>query len=150
MTTREEFREYLMERVIIDSNDCWLWQAHQMGDGYGSTKTFLEGNNAHRNSYRVFNGTIPKRLIVRHTCDVRLCINPDHLKIGTHQDNVQDCIDRERRAPPNYNGRPHEISDKIILEIRSMAERGMSYGNIAATFNISKGYAWKIVKGWYR
>lgn len=146
--TKEEFRIYLIEGSVIDSNDCWLWQGPYTGKGYGETISFLGERYAHRSSFRAFNGPIPKGLIIRHSCDIRPCINPDHILSGTYADNSADCITRGRYI--GYKGgRPHEISDKIIQQIKVMS-KNYDCAYIARQFGISRSYTWKIVKGIYR
>jgi hypothetical protein len=55
-----------------------------------------------------------KGLVVRHTCDNPLCINPDHLLIGTHNDNVQDKVNRGRQAKGTHNGRSKLTEPEVI------------------------------------
>lgn len=76
---------------------CWLWSAATRGVGYGSASVGGgKSSSAHREAYKAAKGPIPDGLIVRHKCDVRVCVNPDHLELGTHKDNTQDCIRRGR------------------------------------------------------
>lgn len=121
-----------------------------MGKGYGRAK-YLDGDqSAHRNSYKVFNGEIPKDKIVRHTCDVMCCINPEHLIIGTYTDNMADCIARGRYANNKGMTFMRTVTDEAIKGIRQMAEENYSYREIADYYGISKGYAWKVVQGQFR
>ena len=72
-------------------DDCILW-ARSTKNGYGQWKS---GRYVHRDVYEAVKGPIPKGFLVRHTCDVRLCVNPDHLVLGTKRDNILDVRDRE-------------------------------------------------------
>jgi hypothetical protein len=85
--------------VVKDANGCWLWQGFKTVNGYGSTSYRNKSGRVHRYVYVALNGPISSTLDVCHTCDVRLCINPDHLWAGTRKQNVEDMI-RKRR---HYN-----------------------------------------------
>lgn len=77
---------------------CWQWEASAYGPGYGSFKVNRKSTSAHRFSYQLFYGRIPKGLCVLHSCDNRLCVKPTHLRLGTHKENMEDCIKRGRIA----------------------------------------------------
>ncbi len=88
-------RHYIPE----PNSGCWLWTGSINKFGYGQLG--MLGSvpvRAHVFSYKTFKGTIKKGLDVRHTCDVRCCVNPDHLLTGTRKQNMQDAADRGRIA----------------------------------------------------
>lgn len=93
---KEELREYLLARCIKNKNGCWEWTLSR-AQGYGK---FMNKQRkrvmAHRESYKAFIGEIPKGLLVCHSCDNRLCINPDHLFLGTYKDNMDDMVKKGR------------------------------------------------------
>lgn len=87
-------------------DDCWIWTASKGSNGYGvfSYQCCKENRrrsvNAHRLAYLIEHGVQPGSLFVCHQCDVRLCVNPDHLFLGTHSDNMLDAS-RKGRLPLN-------------------------------------------------
>lgn len=88
-------------RCFPDPNTgCYLWFGYQDRDGYGAIQTSdsLHEERAHRVSYKLFKGPIPKGFVVMHTCDNPIFVNPDHLKIGTQKDNIYDCMSKGRRG----------------------------------------------------
>lgn len=135
----EDDRDYFASNVIPDANGCWIWQGSLMGKGYGP----------HRKSYEAFKGPIPEGLIVRHTCDIMPCINPKHLIVGTHADNMQDCIERGRFVAGKGGCAP-TYSDELIAEVRQMSADGHGYSFIVEYTGISKGYISKIINGQFR
>ena len=86
----------LINKVSIDENGCWNWKGGLSGCGYGYITFEGKKQGAHRVSYKLFNGPIPKNMLVLHKCDNRACINPDHLFLGTHQDNMDDMWEKGR------------------------------------------------------
>jgi hypothetical protein len=79
-------------------NDCWLWTAHCISDGYGSMRVGGKETLAHRISWTIAYGEIPDGLSVCHHCDRPPCCNPNHLWLGTHKENMDD---RERKGRGN-------------------------------------------------
>lgn len=101
--------EWVRARTEPEPNTgCWLWAKGMSGEGYGVTRhpATQEICKAHRVVFDLLVGTIPKGLLVCHRCDVKLCVNPDHLFLGTSQDNAQDML-RKGREGPNMQPRTH-------------------------------------------
>lgn len=128
------------ESKINKTNTCWLWTGG-LTEGYGRFRFngFMLG--AHRFSWRLYRGPIPKDLFVLHSCDVRSCVNPEHLFLGTHTDNVLDAIKKrhyyggkkERNVPRILNKEQerevmklYKETDKTQQIIASLYEVGQS------------------------
>lgn len=93
MVSHAHRRKFEDSYIPEPNSGCWLWTGASGGEaGYGS----LGGMRAHRVSHVIYNGDIPEGILVRHKCDNSACVNPDHLELGTYQDNMNDCIARGR------------------------------------------------------
>lgn len=97
---------------------CWLWTGARSGLRYGGLKHEGKVLRTHRVSYELHKGPIPDGMSVMHRCDNPLCVNPDHLQIGTHLDNMQDMFSKGRRLPASgeRNGRA-KLSDQQAAEV---------------------------------
>lgn len=82
--------------TIDEGSGCWLWKSTITIHGYGLHNYKRKRMAAHRVSWILHNGEIPQGLFVLHKCDVRSCVNPAHLFLGTQSDNMQDCIKKGR------------------------------------------------------
>lgn len=121
----------------IDENGCHICTSHATApDGYVRVERDGVTYNAHRFVYMERHGTIPNTLVVRHKCDVRNCINVDHLELGTHKDNSQDMVDRNRHHYGEINGNS-KLTEKEVLKIRDLS-RYHSQRELAAMFNVGK------------
>src|SRR5262245_26824169 len=81
---------------------CWNWTASVSGTGYGELYDVQtrRPHHAHRISWVLHQGEVPRGLFVLHRCDNRLCVRPSHLMLGTNDDNVADMMDKQRNSPP--------------------------------------------------
>ncbi len=79
--------------------DCWMWKGGCNDEGYGNFRVGKKSERAHRASYRLNNGRIPIGLCVCHSCDNPSCVNPQHLWLGTDQDNTDDKLRKGRLNP---------------------------------------------------
>lgn len=77
---------------------CWLWMGSTWGGGYGQVRINRRTRFAHRVAWEVSNGPIPNGLFVLHRCDNPPCVNPAHLFLGTHQDNMDDMMRKGRKV----------------------------------------------------
>lgn len=133
MTLKERF----LDKVYYSIDGCWYWTASGYTNGYGQMN--IDGKNwsAHRLSFTLHHGKIPSRKLVCHSCDNRLCVNPDHLFLGTHKDNTHDMIVKGRK--PRFVGEAassSKLKDVDIPIIRSLRQSGMTLAAIAERFDV--------------
>lgn len=124
---------------VEKTDTCWLWKTALVHDGYGRFMNYdQKGERAHRASYRMFVGEIPKGMFVMHTCDVRNCVNPDHLRVGTHTDNMRDKKEKNRTYKANgTTNHFSKLTDSDVLAIRKLA-KNQTHQSIADQFNVSQ------------
>ena len=141
--------ERLRARVKITSNGCWEWLGWKNKGGYGEISIYGKSVQTHRASWELKNGPIPPGKIIRHKCDNRACINPDHLLLGTAQENSDDARIRNRLHPKigNLNAN-HKLTDENVKEIREVASNASNeatYTSLAIKFHVSKATIQKVV-----
>lgn len=117
---------------------CWEWRAAKNACGYGRFK--LEGRNclAHRVSYLLHNGSIPDGLHVLHRCDNRGCVNPGHLFLGTHQDNMADMNAKGRHHSLSLSGEKNGASKLSEDDVQTIRRLNRSQSEIARRFGVSQ------------
>jgi len=121
------------------SGSCWNWLGMpQKGTGYAQfevKKPHVKNYRAHRFAWILTRGAIPDGIFVCHTCDNKICVNPEHLFLGTHQDNMDDAK-RKGRLHGDYN-RPCKLSIWSIRVIRRL--RGvMPQWELAKIFGVAQ------------
>lgn len=95
--TNKTILERLLAKITLNERtDCWEWNGYRNEKGYGQMSLPDRNVKAHRLSYELHKGEIPKGLLVCHECDNPPCCNPDHLFLGTHLDNRTDAINKGR------------------------------------------------------
>ena len=129
---------FLWKCMPVTETGCWIWLGSTKRNGYGAVWRQGKEILAHRESYRLFRGEIPAGLNVLHSCDERSCVNPDHLRIGTHKENMRDAVIRYRLGKLTKS----EV-DGIRADPRSTRKVGADYGVSAGHVSaIKRGVAW--------
>jgi len=137
--------------VSFSLKGCWKWTGGKYRNGYGQFAYNKSRKiTAHRYSYELFNGPLKKGLVVAHRCDVRDCVNPDHLFLATTAENLQDMWDKGRgnpgRMPGESNGRS-KLTQKTVDRMRKEYDRGgHTYASIGRKFKISETQSTRIIK----
>jgi hypothetical protein len=124
------------------SKDCWLWKGALKPNGYGNFNARGRFYNAHRLSWEMANGPIPQGMQVLHRCDVPLCVNPEHLFLGTIADNMMDKA-RKRRNPQMT------LTDDEVRDIKARLKkpyRGLQ-AQLEREYDLASSTVWKIKAG---
>lgn len=116
------------------SGECWLWTGYTSVTGYGEISSNGKKVRTHRFAWECVHGKIHDGLHVLHKCDIRNCVNPDHLSLGTHQQNMLDRLERGRNFGQKgaLNGNS-KLTQKDADEIRKLYKRGK--GGIKSEFS---------------
>ena len=130
--------------------DCWVWTAYRDRDGYGNFHIEAHPEKAHRVSYRISKGDIPAGIFVLHSCDNPPCVNPEHLSLGTVQDNSDQMVARGR-APTGDQHWAHVHPEKVrhgsrinttkltvgqVQEIRQRCAFGTTYAALGREYGV--------------
>lgn len=149
---KDLFTRFTEKYKVCSETGCWLWAGALNSGGYGSLKIDRKVIAAHRVSFELYSKTIPVGQWVLHKCDVRSCVNPDHLYLGDRQQNVDDMWDRKRN--PNRSGEKHhlcKLSNEQITEIRrKYVPRIITQQSLADEYGVTQGMIGHIVnnKNW--
>jgi hypothetical protein len=132
---------------------CWNWTGSTNQSGYGTMAPNEWGTLAHRISYGLNVGPVPKGkgphgTCVCHRCDNRLCVNPEHLFLGSNADNLADRDAKGRQVAMRGSRNGHsKLNESDIVQIRAMFHRGAKLREVAERFSISKANASDIKRG---
>lgn len=150
------------DKCIPEPNTgCWLWTGSMWGNGYGQVRANNKIRFAHRAAYELARGPIPKGdgyhgTCVLHRCDVRCCVNPDHLFLGTHKDNMDDMARKGRKvvARGDRNGMRthpesivkrfgedhpgHKLTTEAVRKIRQDVANGESQRSVARRYGMDQ------------
>jgi Autographiviridae endonuclease len=137
--------ETFWEHAKRDASGCLIWQRNRHPQGYGVLKTADHRSvYAHREAWARTFGRVPSGLHVLHTCDNPPCIEPAHLFLGTHADNMGDMVRKGRASQaPTCSGERHpfaKLTDAQVVEIRRARSEGVPVKVLAKTYRISRGH----------
>lgn len=127
------------------TESCWLWQGATIR-GYGCITSSGRVLYVHRIAWELTSGPIPDGGVVRHRCDVPLCVRPDHLEIGTQADNLRDAQVRGRTSKGEARSN-HKVNDEDVRVMRRMHAVGLNARQIAVWFPLSERTVRKILTG---
>jgi hypothetical protein len=154
---RRTLEERFWAKVLIDDG-CWLWTGFIAPNGYGHCQVDKRPHCVHRLSYVFAYGPIPPGMMVCHRCDVRHCVRPAHLFLGTHADNMADMVTK-RRSPRGLNNSSHrfperrpkgerhgmaKLSESDVLHIRSLFAKGLGMARVARESGVSESQVARI------
>jgi hypothetical protein len=157
--TKPPLERFEKKFQMVTESGCWIWDAALIDkkQGYGS---FYLGNGqhekAHRASWMLYKGEIPVGFCVLHRCDVRACVNPNHLFLGTNKDNVDDRVKKGRtRVGFGEKHGNSKLNNEKVLMMRAMYADGSTSYELAEIFGCGKSMAhlvcshrnWKHVGG---
>lgn len=143
MTERSLSPDLLRDRVQRwtvqrDDESCWDWVGFTHPQGYGHLTIAGMLFKAHRAAYEAYNGPIPHEMHVLHRCDNPGCVNPDHLFLGTHTDNMQDKASKNRSAVMAGEDNPHsKLSTWMVADIIRRRRNGEPGVNVAQLYGVS-------------
>jgi hypothetical protein len=140
-------QDRIFSKSIPEPNSgCWLWTDAVLDGGYGIISHEKKCVTAHRLSYRAFKGEIPENMVVAHKCDVRSCVNPDHLWLASHKENSEDMVYKKRSARGEACGKSKLTQEQVdFVRSSNLSQRalgrmfGVSHANIGA---IKRGLTW--------
>lgn len=141
---RTGIKKRLLKRVKKTEN-CWLWKGSLKSNRYGRTTLFNKRVAVHRVFYVLFRGKIKSNLYICHTCDTKPCVNPKHLFQATQEQNMKDCLRKNRHGsqlhPESYgygHGNP-KLNKKAVLDIRNnYLFRKMTFRMFARKYSVHK------------
>lgn len=148
--------------AAVPFSGCHIWMRSCMANGYGQIGYQGRNEYAHRVAYALFKGTIPNGMSVLHRCDVRCCVNPDHLFLGEAIDNVRDMMNKGRqrfhwkpgqasynKGKPGMRGERHpnaKLTAEQVGEIRRRYQQGQTQKQLAKAFNTSQPNVSSIIR----
>ncbi len=132
--------EVRFNEKVIKQDGCWGWKGGRQSNGYGAIWYNGRMIHASRASWIIHRGPIPEGAEVMHICDNPVCSNPDHLMLGSHQQNMTDCKNKGRAG---YISRPGEsnpcakLDEKKVIYLRQQYAGGRTIKSLAKELNIN-------------
>lgn len=144
---KKTIQEKLEDKIAFEpTSGCWIWLGTVESRGnYGQINIGNVSKKPHRLSYLIHKGD-PTGFSVLHHCDTPLCVNPDHLYLGTHKDNINDMVRRNRQAS-GERCHKSKLDSLQVLVIKKCISEGMNIPQIAKYFSVAPNTIRSINKG---
>lgn len=127
----------------VTGTGCWEWDGSRRPTGYGVVSMGQQRlEYVHRVSWRVYRGAIPAGMFVCHRCDNPPCLNPEHLFLGTLQDNNADMLAKRRNVTP-----PPKLSEADVRDIRAARMSGVPGAELAVRYGVRRSYIYDLAAG---
>lgn len=124
---------------------CWLWTGYTDPKGYG----YVSKKAAHRTAWELTYGAIPHDAWVLHRCDTPSCVRPEHLFLGTLQENVQDCVDKGRHPHGATHGGA-KLTETAVQDIRRLYAAGrITHKALGERYGVNQTSVTRIVNRQY-
>ena len=147
-TPEQQIASFWNKVQVSTENNCWSWLGSRVSLGYGHKKWNGHIELTHRISWIIAYGSIPDELLVLHSCDNPSCVRPDHLFLGTNQDNIDDKVAKGRQA--HNKGETHGNARLTDLQVAVFRQRyamgGISQRKLAKEYGIHQPQIGAIVR----
>lgn len=148
------FEDRVKEFTILVDYSCHVFVGHTDECGYGRIGNKGKLVRIHRYRWEQHNGPIPNGMCVCHTCDTPACHNIDHLFLGTHKENMEDCARKGRRDNRGSRGPSSKLDEMKVLDIWKRIKSGETCYSIARNYKVTgetilaikNGHTWNHVK----
>lgn len=148
-----DWRDLFWQKVDKNGpNGCWVWMASRKERGYGQYLVGTKMHRAHRLAWTLCGRELPERpLGLAHRCDNRVCVNPEHLFVATHAENMADMARKMRGGQTGEKNSHAKLTEDQVRTIRAEYKKTTPYsGNgadLARRFNISRTVIYGIASG---
>jgi len=139
---------------------CWIWTKSFAQNGYGQLKVFGKMTAAHRFAFELYKGPIPAGGHILHSCDNKACVNPAHLRCGTHQENMREAAERgrmrsgsrhhnfgSRQSRPRQSNRVRVLGQEFPSQKQAETALGLGSGTVRYWLRTNSDKAQLLSKG---
>lgn len=136
----ERIKKSLYSNIKKNENGCWEWTGNLYPNGYAKMGITINGSRllGHRASWIIHNGAIPSDKLILHRCDIRQCVAPEHLFLGSQSENSRDMHAKRRGmlGDTHVNSKINAIQAREIKIL--LRDKQLSHGQIAEKYNVSR------------